>query len=333
MGCVDMYIKQVYQLFVQMGALLIVLLSFSWEAQAQGQDSTPWERDLLVITEMLPGQYDNWNQYYFERRRGAPEKELHVRVHTVIQKLDSSPSQSSFLVVDYLNNDLEKPVRAFFYHLSANNDAQGVDMAIHKLDALATPESAKVVARDNRKPDCIVRWVRGAEQFNGKAVANECDDKNTDVSFQLGYEYLFRGEDFSVATLKNHPEGLSHHLARARNFECYLDYPGATGGAEIPFKRHTGIYIHDRGGRQDIEVQDGRVFRLELRNVDWKINNYEGFFSRDSLVLALDEIIDGKVELLAYAFTKPEVDRIAVNLRSVMGRCFQVSGYEQTPFF
>jgi hypothetical protein len=33
---------------------------------AQGQDSTPGERNLLVMAELLPGHYDNVNQNYFE---------------------------------------------------------------------------------------------------------------------------------------------------------------------------------------------------------------------------------------------------------------------------
>ena len=36
---------------------------------AQGQDTTPWSRDLQVIEVMLPGFYSNANQAYFDGRR------------------------------------------------------------------------------------------------------------------------------------------------------------------------------------------------------------------------------------------------------------------------
>ena len=37
---------------------------------AQGQDSTPTERNALVMAELLSRVYDNYNQVYFDRRIG-----------------------------------------------------------------------------------------------------------------------------------------------------------------------------------------------------------------------------------------------------------------------
>ena len=50
---------------------LIGLLSLAYAGQsfAQGQDTTPWSRDLQVIEVMLPGFYSNANQAYFDARR------------------------------------------------------------------------------------------------------------------------------------------------------------------------------------------------------------------------------------------------------------------------
>ena len=42
---------------------------------AQGQDSTTWARDKMVIAEMLPGVYSNTNQVYFDTRTGRPEEQ------------------------------------------------------------------------------------------------------------------------------------------------------------------------------------------------------------------------------------------------------------------
>ena len=56
---------------------LIGLLSLAYAGQgsAQGQDTTPWSRDLQVIEVMLPGFYSNANQAYFDGRRkvGNPQ--------------------------------------------------------------------------------------------------------------------------------------------------------------------------------------------------------------------------------------------------------------------
>ena len=47
----------------------VLLLFPGPKAWAQGQDSTPTERDIMVIAEMFPGRYDNSNQNYFDQRR------------------------------------------------------------------------------------------------------------------------------------------------------------------------------------------------------------------------------------------------------------------------
>ena len=52
---------------------LIVVTVLPLAAYAQGQDSTPAERNLLIMAEMLPGVYDNANQAYFDQRRGLPD--------------------------------------------------------------------------------------------------------------------------------------------------------------------------------------------------------------------------------------------------------------------
>ena len=56
-------------------------------AVAQGQDSTPAERNLRVMAELLPGEYDNANQHYFDRRRQLAEADRHARIHTTITRV------------------------------------------------------------------------------------------------------------------------------------------------------------------------------------------------------------------------------------------------------
>ena len=293
---------------------MAISVSLSFDAFAQGQDSTEAERDLLVLKQMLPGRYDNVDQYYFERRGERAESELHSRVHTRVTAL----GENAFEIADFLEGDVEKPTRQSWYRLKLSEDKSRVLMDV---GAGPTP---------NDDLRCVFEWRREAAQFKATPITAGCEP---DLEFQLSETYLFRNEKMTGDGLTAREAGGPYRLARARTFECYLDYPGASGGADIPFKRHTGIFLHDKGGVADITVQDGRVFRLRLRLVDWPINNYEGFFSRDSLVIYLDEVVAGEVKPLAYAFTEPQVSRVAVNLRSVMGRCFQVSGYEQVPFF
>ena len=69
--------------------LFLCLFLFPSAAFAQGQDSTPGERNILVMAEMLPGIYDNVNQNYFDGRRKLPEDDVHPRLHTEITRIDA----------------------------------------------------------------------------------------------------------------------------------------------------------------------------------------------------------------------------------------------------
>ena len=305
---------------VQIAGTVIVFLGGIVGSQtlAQGQDSSRFERDLLVLSELLPGRYDNIDQHYFERREGRPAELLHRRIHTIITRVDDSLESPVFRVEDFEEEDFNTAARVRFFSLFLRSDVHGVDMSITENLSHGSPDEA----------DCVVRWTRGAASFRASPVTDNCGVGDLEISGT----YFFRPHDSLAASMNNKVEE-PYHLARARTFECYLDYPGVSGGVDLPFKRHTGIKLHDKGGSQTITVQDGRVFRLTLRHVDWPINNYEGFFSRDSLVIYLAERIDGNFQSLAYAFTEPKVSRVAINLREVMGRCFQTSGYDQKPFF
>ena len=58
-------------------------------AVAQGQDSTPWERDLQVVGELIQGSFDNANQAYFDFRTGRETK--HRRIHVDVERIDAPP--------------------------------------------------------------------------------------------------------------------------------------------------------------------------------------------------------------------------------------------------
>ena len=52
--------------------------------------------------------------------------------------------------------------------------------------------------------------------------------------------------------------------------------------------------------------KDGRNLGLRLFNVDWPINNYDGYFTRDSLVIyVIEKLDDGSTKEHGYAFTLP----------------------------
>ena len=61
-----------------------VLALLAGQLHAQGMDSTPAERQLRILAEMLPGHYSNANQAYFDGRRKLPENTRHGKLEISI---------------------------------------------------------------------------------------------------------------------------------------------------------------------------------------------------------------------------------------------------------
>ena len=127
---------------------------------------------------------------------------------------------------------------------------------------------------------------------------------------------------------------LDYGLHRTRPFECYVDVPGVGGGRDLPYKRYEGFKIHDRGGQFWFTTEDDnpRELGVTLFQVDWALNNYEGIFTRDTLVIYLNERKDGQQINHGYSFTVPDADRVGINLKWALAFCFQVAGKDQKPY-
>ena len=70
--------------------LVAILVSiFSPISFAQGEDSTKYERDEMIISEFLPGIYSNYNQVYFNNRGKVPDDESHFRRENEVQEIET----------------------------------------------------------------------------------------------------------------------------------------------------------------------------------------------------------------------------------------------------
>ena len=104
------------------------------------------------------------------------------------------------------------------------------------------------------------------------------------------------------------------------------------GGRDEPYNRYDDMRVHDQGANAWFKTDSGRRLGISLFAVDWPINNYKGFFTRDSLVLyILEQLEDGTVKEHGYAFTEPNVERIGINLKWMLANCFLVSGKDAMP--
>jgi hypothetical protein len=275
-------------------------LAAAGQCFAQGQDTTPWSRDLQVIEVMLPGFYSNANQAYFDGRR----------------KVDDPQSRHNLLI--------ETADNGFHATLSAPDGSVISDQRW----SLAEDDQRQAVRMDvsdaKGKPLCPVWWTRDAAQFNATSDPECAEGIDSPGALALGEQQMWwtpRGA--SRAAVKLH---------RARQFTCYADIPGVGGGRDIPYTRYDNLSLHDQGAETWFVDKDGRNLGLRLFNVDWPINNYDGYFTRDSLVIyVIEKLDDGSTKEHGYAFTLPEANRIGINLKWLLASCFMISGKVDTP--
>lgn len=275
-------------------------LMYPAKSLAQGQDTTPWSRDLQVIEVMLPGFYSNANQAYFDGRRKVdkPQPRHNLLIETADNGFDVTLSAPDGTVMSNQRWSL------------AEDDQRGaVRMDISDADGT---------------PLCPVWWARDAAQFSAEGDAECTEGIDSPASLALGEQQFWwnrRGESESAVKLH-----------RARQFTCYADIPGVGGGRDIPYTRYDNLSLHDQGAETWFVDKDGRNLGLRLFNVDWPINNYDGYFTRDSLVIyVIEKLDDGSTKEHGYAFTLPEANRIGINLKWLLASCFMVSGKVDTP--
>ena len=275
-------------------------LAFPGKSLAQGQDTTPWSRDRQVIEVMLPGLYSNANQAYFDGRRKIdnPQRRHNLLIKTADIGFDVTLSAADGTVISNQR-----------WFLAEDDPRKAVRMDIR--DA-------------NGKPLCPVWWTRDAAQFSAAGDADCTEGFDSPAALALGeQQFWWTSRSASKAAVKLH---------RARQFTCYADIPGVGGGRDIPYTRYDNLSLHDQGAETWFVDEDGRNLGLRLFNVDWPINNYDGYFTRDSLVIyVIEKLDDGSIKEHGYAFTLPEANRIGINLKWLLASCFMISGKVDTP--
>ncbi|MDA9219847.1 hypothetical protein N9O79_03900 [Luminiphilus sp.] len=278
--------------------LTICLPTTSW---AQGQDGATWSRDRQVIEVLLPGFYSNANQAYFDGRRRVPQPQNRYNL-----SIEASAEPHVFNATR--TNTEGAVISEQRWSLFDDDAKEAVRMEIDDTQAGS---------------QCPVWWTRDAAQFSAAADADCAEDPGSPIALSLAQQQLWWGSRHSDSAVKLH---------RSRAFTCYADIPGVGGGRDEPYTRYDNLSLHDQGAETWFTDKDGRTLGLRLFNVDWPINNYEGYFTRDSLVIyVVEKFDDGTTKEHGYAFTLPEANRIGINLKWLLASCFMVSGKVDTP--
>jgi len=321
-------------------SILLVILLTGWNtARAQGQDSTPGERYLLVMAELLPGIYDNANQHYFDKRRALEEEDRHIRINASITRIDAPAfGPYAFLWVYHYKSVDDDRNSYRIATLSADGaDDEVVMRHYSRFDGeINATELADLQPADLRRTEgCDYHFKRRASQFHGVQKDKSCrfDWEGREVytanTIELSEAGLWFVDHKLIVDTGERVTGVTSGepfwLERARVFHCYADIPGVGGGRDIPFDRYEDFTLHDKGGSHWFTTRDDekRNIGLVLQSVTWHVlNEKNGNFNRNSLVLyTLEKMEDGSVKDHGYAFTEPEATRIGNNMKWMLVNC------------
>lgn len=308
--------------------LLTVLYGVAAVASSQGQDSTEAERQIQTLAALLPGIYDNTNQAYFDGRLNRPER--HGALHVTIERIEGSAGPVAFVLSEYHGRDRANPSRQRWLGLRLTDNGREIWMDVGDVDAIdaARLQRGEPPRAQRTVNGCSYRFLRKGEQFEGQRAqgCSAIDIESWLVSErQLWLGGLLPGDGQTLES--------PYVLHRARPFSCYVDMPGVGGGRDEAFERYDGFDIHDRGGSFWFTTRGAapRRIGITLLNVDWPMNNYEGAFARDSLVIYVNESIDGENTEHGYSFTTPAADRVGINLKWLLAYCFMESNTDAEP--
>lgn len=323
---------------------LLWLTSMAGPVWAQGQDSTAGERNLRIMAELLPGHYDNANQNYFDGRRKLATADRHPRMSTTITRIEA-PAFGRYVYL-WVNRTEATSGPQLSYRLATLQAGPGDDEVtlrhyLRMQGEITAAEVPRLQPADLRRTEgCDYVFKRRADHFRGLQGERSCrfdwegEAVYTDNEISLSrsslwfHDHKWRLKDGKRIT--GVASGEPFWLERARFFHCYADVPGVGGGVDIPFTRYDDMLLHDKGDTRWFTAKADparnlpqRELALNLRAVTWQVlNEANDYFNRNSLVLSvLERLADGSVKEHGYAFTDPDAERIAMNMKWILVNC------------
>lgn len=290
------------------------------------------KRDFKRMMEWFPGRYDNQEQVYFEDNLDVPEDVRHGRIHHIFTPVDLPHFPgTTFYIEQYQNDDPADVYRQRIYSFEPDVGENATKLTIY------IPKDAKPLLGahsdasklDRLKPSdfttysgCEVYWTYQNEFYHGYMKDGACrvESKRSGRTLVItddlqlsktGIWIRDEAEDTDGNYIYGNKARVHHKNLRARNFKCWVS-PQKKDGT---YGFYNNIYLHDQGGRVWLEGPDHERVGLKMRNVVWPSGN-----NRPSLVLYAYRG-DDEDRAVSYAWTAPDGDRLAINLRWVQASC------------
>lgn len=291
------------------------------------------KRDFNRFLEWFPGRYDNIEQVYFEENLGIERDQRHGRTHHIFTRvnLPEFPGET-FYIEQYRNNDPGDVYRQRIYSFEPDFDENAIRLVIYIpkdadaiLGAHANPGKLKDLTPDDFiiYPGCQVYWRYQLDHYHGTMKKGACrvnDPRSGNKplvvtnDLQLSKSGIWV-RDEGVDAGKNYVEvnkaGVHHKNMRARMFKCWVSARKRNG----EYSLYPDVALHDQGGEAWLENPEHERVGIRMRNVVWPMGN-----NRNSLVLYAHRG-DDEEQPVSYAWTSPDADRIALNLRWIQASC------------
>ena len=258
------------------------------------------DKSYRLFTDLLVGDFDNQEQFYFDRRLELAESMQHRRNHVQVEATDDD---GVFRLTQTLD-EADKPARVQFLKVTPDYGSHRIQMTFHEAEDL----SGLAV--------CTVHWRRQLNHFVADDVTGKCSENRnvnagelllTPTEFSL-FDLALPAREWSEvqgpeATYRNH---------KAREFTCWMSVTHRDGKATF----RPGLKILDQGGRIWLTSDEAepQTAGIKMRRVRWPTGT-----NADSLVLYAHRPDEDRA--VSYTWGHVDAERIAMNLRWMQASC------------
>ena len=297
------------------------------------------ERDLRLLMDWFPGEFDNAEQIYFAQENGYPTDSVPDRIHSIFKPVALPQIGTNvFYVQQYSDNDPAKIYRQRIYVFTLDKVENAVRLDIYTPKDVAKVKDAHLnpgklagltLADLDASPGCEVYWRRQANQFVGYMKPGACHfkSKRTGKNVTISDSLILTENEIWIADQAHDDKGgyvfgnkagISSKLQRAHEWNCWLAAPREQknpDGSESWFYA-SNIKLSDQGGQVFVSTDEPKPRQLgyRLRQVDWPTGT-------NANALTLYALKDGDPKAVSYAWADPKATRIGINLRWMQGSC------------
>jgi len=330
-----------------MKTFAITAVAMLWLAAPAWATNSPIELKtaLADLMRILPSEFDNAAQKFFEEEIKTPKELVHGRVYRSFTRIDAPDVGENVLVgtVRYGGKEGQFDGGEFqVWTLTVDAERKAVKMSPRRFKE---PEKYFADARDAEKlkglktddllppqgaAGCDIYWRKYGVDLRG-ATEPGCSSMSSTLKVPLTWEWeyvltedelwlTFAGKDSAGKVVSGRPDQVHWRLGKAREFECLFGYRPENGKPQFV----NGPRMNDRGDVYvwETKAPDKRSFYYELLRGMWPSNsgrNYE-----DLLRISMyegDPKKPDKAKFLGFGWASAASDRASFGDGVYSGRC------------